>query len=365
MRKNKKYIFLGIVLVIGILSFLWLRNIRFKPIEQALVSESTEATSPIEYWTCSMHPQVRKDSPGKCPICGMELIAVYKEDIGRIVLDKSTQERLGVKSELVEYRHLIKLIRLPGKVSHDYELYTLQQEYLSILSSFHRLKETGSKEIMERQKNLLEATKLRFRLLGFDEKEIENLGKLNVPDESLIYPVKGKVWVHADIYEQNLGLVKVGQKVRAKIKGYEPEEFLGEIKAIEAVLNPQTRSAKARIEIFDPDNKLKHEMYAELTLEIDLGKRLSIPKTSLIDTGTRQVVYVDLGDGRYQLRQIKVGVEAQGYVEALEGLKDKDSVVTDGNFLLDSQTTLTGGQALLYGAGEEIKEAPKEPKHRH
>lgn len=363
MRNKKNLIILvGVILAISFLS-LWGQKF-IKPKEQKSVVSKDESTQ-IEYWTCSMHPQVRKDSPGKCPICGMELIAVYKEDIGRIVLDKSTQERLGVKSELVEYRHLIKLIRLPGKVSHDYELYTLQQEYLSILSSFHRLKETGSKEIMERQKNLLETTKLRLKLLGFDEKEIENLGKLNVPDESLIYPVKGKVWVHADIYEQDLGLVKVGQKVRAKIKGYEPEEFLGEIKAIEVVLSPQTRSAKARIEIFDPDNKLKHEVFADLTLEIGLGKRLSIPKTSLIDTGTRQVVYIDLGDGRYQLRQIKVGVEARGYVEALEGLKDKDSVVTDGNFLLDSQTTLTGGQALLYGAGEEIKEAPKEPKHRH
>jgi len=82
----------------------------------------------------------------------------------------------------------------------------------------------------------------------------------------------------------------------------------------------------------------------------------------LIDTGTRKVVYLDLGNGRYKIQQIKTGFEADGYFQVLSGLKEGDMVVTDGNFLLDSQSTLTGGQSLLYGAAEEVKD---KPKHKH
>lgn len=365
MKKNKFFFLLGGLVLLGILgSLFWL--VKSKPLSQrqpSLIKSEVESSQQIEYWTCSMHPQVRKDGPGKCPICGMELIPVYRQDAGKIVVEKGTGERLGIRSQPVAYRALVKLIRLPGRVSHDYELYTLQQEYLSVLSSLDRLKPSASKEVIERQEALLKATKGRLNLLGISDEQIQHLEQEGKPDESFIYPEQGRAWIQADVYEQDIDKLKPGQTVQAKIKGYE-EEFRGEVYGVEKVLSIQTRSARARIEILDPENKLKHEVYADLTLEIDLGNRLSIPYSSLIDTGTRKVVYLDLGEGRYQLTQVKTGMEAQGYVEVLEGLKENDLVVTDGNFLLDSQTTLTGGQSLLYGAGEEIKETSP-PAHRH
>lgn len=367
MKKNR--IIIAILLMAlsgGISVFVFLNRVKSSDKKGQIAGlRSGQDEKDVKYWTCSMHPQVRSDSAGKCPICGMELIPIYKEDAGKIVLEKSVADKIGIRSEPVQYRHLIKEVRLPGKVSHDKELYVLQQEYLSILASYRRLSQTASEDIISRERSLLEATELRLKLLGFKDEQIKEFSGMSSPDESLIYPAKGRAWIHADVYEQDLNLVRSGQKVKAAIKGYEGGEFSGEIKAIEEVLSPQTRSAKARIEVPDQDNKLKHELYADLTAEIDLGRRLGVPVNSVIDTGVRKVVYVDLGGGRYQMRQVKTGVIAGAYTEAVEGLKEGDKVVTDGNFFLDSQSTLSGGQSLLYGAAEEVEAGAAPPQHKH
>jgi membrane fusion protein, copper/silver efflux system len=369
MKNRKIVILLFLILVTSFVSFFWLKMRKENSFSTKYQYQNSPAESRadlIEFWTCSMHPQVRNELPGKCPICGMELVPVYKEERDKIIVEESVRKRLGIMSQPVEHRRLIKVIRIPGKVSHDYELYTLEQEYLSILSGFNRLKDSASSVIIERQKALLEAARLRLALLGLNNKEISLLENEGRPDESLIYPSKGKAWIIADIYEQDLDIIRPGLTAKAKIKGYPNEEFRGKLYLVELVLSEQTRSAKTRIEIEDPENKLKHEVYADVTVEIDLGMRLSIPQTSLIDTGTRKVVYLDLGDGRYEIRQVKTGVETKEYVEVLEGLAENSMVVTKGNFLLDSQTVLRGGQSLLYGSGEQKKEEVKElPIHRH
>lgn len=317
----------------------------------------------ISYWTCSMHPQVKQDKPGRCPICAMELIPVYKSDEGKITVDEHSREYLDIRSVPAEYRPLVKKVRLPGKVSHDYELYTLQQEYLSVLSGMNLIKDSFPKDVSERQKSLLNAVKIRLKLLGLSEDQIKELEDRKGPDESLIYPVRGKAWAQADVYEQDLSLVKQGQKVLVKVSGYE-DEFIGRIHSIGDVLNPQTRSAKARVEIRDPGSHLKHEAFANLVLEVDMGERLSVPRTSVIDTGTRKVVYVDTGAGRYEMRQVDTGVEAEGFIEIKEGISEGEHTVANGNFLLDSQSTLTGGQSLLYSGSEKIQNQPK-PQHQH
>ena len=363
--KNKKIIGLFIVLTLIFTGLFFIYSKRSQhSAHQKQVAGTGQEHPDIDYWTCSMHPQVRKDAPGECPICGMTLIPIHKQDMRKIMVDEEKREYLGIRSKPVEQRHMIKKIRLPGKVSHDYELYTLQQEYLSILANLNSLKDSMSKEVAERQKTLLDATKLRLKLLGLRGAQMMELEKHKTPDESLISLTSDKVWVLADIYEQDLSLVKVGQQVTAKIKGY-TQEFSGKIYAIEDVLNSQTRSAKARIDLKDLDNQLKHEVYTDLTLEIDIGPRLTILLVSVIDTGARRVVYVDTGNGRYELRQIKTGVEAQEFIEVVEGLSEGEHVVTDGNFLLDSQTTLTGGQSILYSGSEKIAEPQKQPAHRH
>jgi Cu(I)/Ag(I) efflux system membrane fusion protein len=304
-----------------------------------------------------MHPQVRQDKPGKCPICGMELIPVDKGDENKIVVDQKTAEIVGIKSQPVKKISLIKTMRLPGKVAYDNDLYLAQQEYLTSFQNLHKIKSLDDTQ-ESRIKETLDAAKYRLMLLGYTEKDIKELEKNSQVDKNLIYPAD-KVWIHAEIYEYDLALVRPGLKVVATTPAYPSEKFYGVVRFVEPILNPQTRSAKARIEVANQQNKLKLEMYVYLELKINLGRQLSIPESALIDTGTRQVVYLDLGNGRYKMQEVKTGLIADGYVQVLGGLKEGDMVVTDGNFLLDSQATLTGGQSLLYGAAEEIKENQK------
>jgi len=311
----------------------------------------------IVYWTCSMHPQVRSDKPGKCPICAMALIPIYKGEEDKIVVDEKIRKTLGIKSQPVEKMHLTKTIRLPARVAYDHELYLAQQEYLSSLKNWQKISDIGEEQ-ENRIKETLNAAKFRLSLLGYTDEDIEKLHEVTEPDKNLIYPGKN-VWMHADIYEYDLHLVKPGQEVVATTSAYPGEKFRGIVRFIETILNPQTRSAKARIVFENPGKKLKLEMYADLGIVVNLGKHLSIPETALIDTGTRKIVYLDLGNGRYKMQQVKTGLEAEGYIQVLEGLRIGNLVVVDGNFILDSQSTLTGGQALLYGAAEEIKEKPK------
>ena len=354
--KNKK-----IMIILAVLSF-----VMVLPVFSRQGAIAQEENGRIGYWTCSMHPQVKSDKPGKCPICAMALIPVYEADKDKTVIGEASKDTIGLISRPAEYRHLKKLLRLPGKVNHDYELYTLEQEYLSALSGLDKLKESADTKIIQRQQALVDSVGLRLKLLGLSDEQINELARLKAPQESLIYPSKAKAWIQADIYEQDLSTIKPGQKAVARIKGYDGE-FTGRIYAIEEVLNPQSRSAKARVEVDSPGELLKHEAYAEVSIEVDMGKRLSIPRQSLIDTGTRKVVYLDLGEGRYQLAGVETGEGTSDFIEVLQGVKEGDLVVTEGNFLLDSQTTLTGGQALLYGAAEEVKEEKetKEQKHRH
>jgi Cu(I)/Ag(I) efflux system membrane fusion protein len=328
---------------------------------QRLTNNEQQTTNhEILYWTCSMHPQVRTNKPGKCPICGMELIPIYRGEEDKIIINQKTIELLGIKSQPVKRMYLVKTIRIPAKVAYDSELYLAQQEYLSSFHNLQKIKDADEEQI-RRVKATLESAKTRLYLLGYNDEEIEKLQQLGEPDKNLIYPGK-KAWLHAEIYEYDLALVKPGQNVVVTVVAYPSEKFIGVVRFIEPVLNSQTRSAKARIEIENKEGKLKLEMYADLEIKINLGKHLVIPETALIDTGTRKVVYLDLGNGRYKIQQIKTGFEADGFIQVVEGLKEGDMVVTDGNFMLDSQSTLTGGQSLLYGAAEEVKD---KPKHKH
>jgi Cu(I)/Ag(I) efflux system membrane fusion protein len=318
----------------------------------------------ILYWTCSMHPQVKQNKPGKCPICGMELIPVYKGEEDKIVIDEKTVATVGIKSQPAKRILITKTIRLPAKVAYDNDLYLAQQEYLSSFYNLQKINSSDTSDVVnEEQKNrmkeTLEAAKFRLSLLGYTDDEIEKLQLFKEPDKNLIYP-GDKVWMYAEVYENDLAMVKPGQNVTAVTPAYPSEKFTGIVRFIEPVLNPKTRSAKARIVFDNPEGKLKLEMYADLEIKISLGKHLSIPETALIDTGTRKIVYLDLGKGRYKMQEVKTGFEADGYVQILSGLKEGDLVVTDGNFMLDSQSTLSGGQSLLYGSAEEVKE--KKPK---
>ena len=128
--------------------------------------------------------------------------------------------------------------------------------------------------------------------------------------------------------------------VTALVDAYPSKTFKGTVKLIEPAINPQTRSAKVRILFDNPGNLLKSEMFANIELKNDLGSRLAVPKTAIIDTGIRKVVYIDFGDGSYKAQEITTGAEADNFIEVTSGLKAGDKIVTNGNFMLDSESQL-------------------------
>jgi len=220
--------------------------------------------------------------------------------------------------------------------------------------------------------SLFEVAKQKFALWGIPEEQIKEIeiSKKPIKTMTIKSPASGyvfqkpvfkgtrvapgdkifdivdlrTVWVLADIYEYEIPLVKVGQNARVTLSYYPGKEFSSKVDFIYPSFSGQTRTAKVRFVLPNPNLLFKPQMFANVEMELNLGKRLSIPETAILDTGTRQVVYVDLGDGNFSPRQIKAGDRGNGMVEVLSGLKDGEKVASSAVFLIDSEAKLKGIQ---------------------
>jgi Cu(I)/Ag(I) efflux system membrane fusion protein len=158
------------------------------------------------------------------------------------------------------------------------------------------------------------------------------------------------VWAMADVAERDVGTLAVGQPVTVKARGFPGREFSGVIAVIYPQLNRESRTARIRVELANADLALLPDMYVDA--QIDVGKReavLAVPESALLDTGTRQTVLVDKGQGRFEPREVKVGQRGGGYVEVREGLADGEPVVTSANFLIDAESNLKAALKGLAG----------------
>jgi membrane fusion protein, copper/silver efflux system len=156
------------------------------------------------------------------------------------------------------------------------------------------------------------------------------------------------VWVMADIAEGDVGAVKRGQAVAVRTKAYPGRVFKGKVGLVYPHLMRETRTARVRIELPNRDLSLLPDMYADV--EINTGSDeavVAVPTSSVIDSGTRQVVIVDLGDGRFEPRQAKLGRRGGDHVEVLQGIQEGDSVVVEGNFLIDAESNLNAALRAL------------------
>lgn len=157
------------------------------------------------------------------------------------------------------------------------------------------------------------------------------------------------VWVLADVAEQDIALVKVGGVARVSIAAYPGREFKGRISFIYPTLNTTTRTVQVRVEMANPDGQLKPAMYANVTLPAGDGAEvLAVPVSAVIDSGVRQVVLVQLAEGRYAPREVRLGSRSDDFVEVLDGLSEGEKVVTSALFLIDAESNL---QAALRGFG--------------
>jgi Cu(I)/Ag(I) efflux system membrane fusion protein len=141
--------------------------------------------------------------------------------------------------------------------------------------------------------------------------------------------------------------------VEARAVAYPGEVFTGRVVSVMPILEAATRTLKVRALVDNPENKLKLEMFVNVTIKYDLGERLAVPMDAVMPTGTRDIVFIARPDGYFEPRDVKLGQKAQGYYEVLQGLSDGEEVVTSANFLIDSESKLN---AALGQMGEPNSE---------
>jgi len=247
------------------------------------------------------------------------------------------------------------------------ELVSTQEEYLVALRAREGFMKSPFPEVASSGDSLAESARRRLKLWDISDDQIKALEKSGQPQKTLTLhsPYEGfllermvykgmnvmpgmalfkladlsVVWIYADIYEYELPLIRLGQAASVKLPYLPSENFTGRVIYISPSLDPKSRTAKVRLESPNKNGRLKPEMYADVSLKIDLGEKLAVPEGAIIDTGIRQVAFIDKGSGYFEPREVKLGVKVDTYYEVIEGLKAGERVVTSANFLIDSESS--------------------------
>ncbi|HVA67088.1 MAG TPA: efflux RND transporter periplasmic adaptor subunit [Elusimicrobiota bacterium] len=309
----------------------------------------------ILYYRAPMDPSMTSPTPMKDSM-GMDYVPVYADqnpapEKGAFQVSPYRRQEIGLKLGKAEMRPLVKTIRTVGWIAYDPELYQTEEDYLAARATFLSAQKSQFAQSKREAQSLLKSSDLRLRLLGLSAAQIGALGRSGKPDEGLLLS-SGKnsaLWLYADVFESDLPLVRIGQTVEATSPSLPGRVFRGKILSIDPVLNPKTRAARVRAEIRDPEGVLRPDLYLDAAVQVDLGTRLAVPRDAVVDTGLRQTVFVDLGNGYLAPRQVVAGEHAGDWVEILKGLKAGDQVVTSGNFLIDSESDFQAAAAAFGG----------------
>lgn len=175
-----------------------------------------------------------------------------------------------------------------------------------------------------------------------------------MPGEALFQVANlSAVWVVADVFEQDIGLIKAGAKVKVRINAYPDKEFSGSVSYVYPTLKAETRTVPVRVELANPGLLLKPGMFAQLEMAVSAkAKVVTVPLAAVIDSGTRQIVLLSHGDGRFEPREVKLGTRSDSHVEVLDGVKAGDSVVSAANFLIDAESNLKAAVGGFADAGK-------------
>ena len=247
------------------------------------------------------------------------------------------------------------------------DLLTTEREFVMLL----RMRdEAPSKEARETPEDLIESAKIRLKQWNVIDAQIAELEKTRKPTEFLTLrsPFRGViqevpvhqgvsvktgdhlvdvadlsgVWVWADFYENELAMLKPGQKVVVTTKSFPGEKFEGEIALVNPFLDVMKRTSKVRIDIPNPDFKLRPGMYANVELGMDMGEGLTVPVSAIMPTGERNIVFVDKGEGKLEPRSVKIGGKFGEFYEVKSGLAEGERVVASANFLIDAESKVQG-----------------------
>lgn len=431
MNKNSNSIFVKVVVCAVLLALVALAVVSCKP------NGAESKPSDVDYYTCTMHPSVHSAIPGKCPICGMDLVPVKKKSApggqtggmetntvshthhetgtnveaerpSEFTIPVERQQQIGVTFGKVEKQHFRHTIRAVGTVTYDKqrqwnyvtrvdgyvqklgvyspgeviekgaplltiyspELYTAQKEFANALTMRDNARAKNSADVLTSAEQLVEAGKERLRLWDIGDDQIAELEKTRKPEETLALfsPFKGVVkelavnqgsrvavgdkvvdmadlsvvWVWAQFYQDDLPMLKKGLPVTITTSSYPGEKFEGKLVVIDPFLNDALRTARVRIDVDNPDFKLRPDMYVDAELSMDMGEGLAVPAGAILPTGLHNIAFVDKGEGRLEPRFVELGKKYGDFYEVKSGLKADERVVTSANFLIDAEAKVQG-----------------------
>jgi Cu(I)/Ag(I) efflux system membrane fusion protein len=218
---------------------------------------------------------------------------------------------------------------------------------------------------LEKTDEIQKTLTLRSPIAGVvTAKTIVEGGRVSPSEAPLELTELGHLWAQADIYESELTRVRVGMAAVLQFNTFEGRVFPGRVAFVDPVLDPKSRTLRVRIEVANPKGELKPDMFGEAVLKAGTRKGLLVPLDAVLDSGTRKVVFVALGEGKFEPREVETGPASGDQVEIRRGLAAGDEVVTGASFLVDSESRLRAALAQL-GAKADGPVSPATPEHKH
>lgn len=313
-----------------------------------------------EIWTCPMHPQIKKDGPGTCPICGMNLQKASEvlnsiqvdsqnthalpEGHAPIQLSETRRQMIGVKLGRVQKELLFKSIEASGRVAFDPELYTAQNEYLEAVRQLSRVQESPLADVKHSAERMVESAKLRLKILGLSDRQIHAIHESGSSGSSLLIPKPGEnLWIYAEVYEMDLASVQPGLEASITGSALAGKSLVGKVISVDRVINPATRTAKVRISA-PPEGKalLRPESYVNVVIRSPLGMQIAVPVDAVFDTGKEAWVFIADEKGTLVPQRVIIKFRTDDKIAIESGLKGQEQIVTSANFLIDSESRLKG-----------------------
>ncbi len=405
--RNKNILIIAGTLIAGIL----LGWLFFGGSEEAVHEHELTEEGQETIWTCSMHPQIRATEPGKCPICGMDLIPLESSDVvenpNAVQMTEYAMKLANIQTREVGNTSAETELQLNGKVAVDERISYTQSTHVPgrierLLVNFtgeevrrgQALAVVYSPELVTAQEELLqayairnsqpelfEAAKQKLRNWRIGENQINRIlesGKATdrftitadvngVVTEKLVevgdYVERGmplyqiadlsKMWVLFDLYERNMGMVEKGDTVKFTVASIPGETFTGTINFIDPIIDRQTRVATARVEVSNLDDRLKPGMFVSGVVKGEREKAasgLTIPRSAVLWTGKRSVVYVNEGTATnplFSMREIVLGPLMGSAYVVEEGLRAGEEIVVNGTFTVDAAAQLSGKPSMM------------------
>jgi len=365
----------------------------------------------VLYWVDPMHPAYKSDKPGTAPDCGMELVPVYDDGASHspshvngyanLKVTPERQQLIGVQTGMTEMRSLGRSVRTIGRVAVDetrlYRITTkfdgyIEKLYVNVTGQQIRkgqaLFTVYSPDLLATQQeyllalrvakqspSLLEAARQRLLLWDISNAEVRELERSGKARKSVtIYsPTNGfvlnkiavegarvtageplfeianldHVWIQADVYESELQFIRIGAPATTTLSYLPGRSWIGRVTFIAPTVDPMTRTVKARSEFENADGALKPDMFGDVVIEQPARQVVVVPDSAVLQTGTRSVVFVVKADGTFEPREVSVGTKTEQVYEVRSGLVAGEKVVTQANFLIDSESRLKAALAEM------------------